>query len=427
MKPLGLNEQASLVSALPDGKTVLLTIVPTRGNPTYAQIVRGIGARVDAVNLDSGESKTVLRGGAAARYAPTGHLVYAAAGQLHAVAFDPEGVEVMGEPVTLSDDPGAVDFDFSSDGTLMYTTGTSIPDRTLVWVDRNGREEPIPAPPRSYAYPQLSPDESRALLVVAESASQADRDIWTWDFGRRLLDRFITDPSDNVTAVWSLDGSQVLFASARTGTINVFRQAADGSGSAEHLMQSDQVQMPVRSAPDGRVLLSADVPKQARNILALTLDGTRQLTPVIAGPATDLTADVSPDGNWIVYDSNESGRMEVWVRPYPNTSGGRWRISTEGGRQPLWAPGGGELYFRSFDGAVMAVTVKLSPAFAFGTPVTIVEGAGYAGGGAAGSAVTYDVAKDGRFLMIKLDNPPPSSLVLVQNWFNDLERLVPRR
>jgi serine/threonine-protein kinase len=402
-------------------------VLPTR---TSAVTVGGTadspGARIDAVDLRTGVRRTVVHGGGAARYIPSGHLVYAAGGRLHAVAFDAGRLEAQGSAVPLAT-AGASEFAVSAEGSLLYVAdGLARSDADLVWVDREGRPESLGAPPRPYVYPEISPDGTRIALVVW-GASGSDRDVWIWDLRRRALEQLIVDPTDNPTVAWSLDGSRLAFGSARVGGIvNTFWQASNGSGTAERLLRSPRVQMPITFARDGRLLLSADVPGESRNVVALSLDGSQRIEPILHGPAVDGASDVSPDGRWIAYDSNESGQFEVYVRPYPNAAQGRWAISTGGGRQPVRSPDGRELFYRDFTGAMMAVAVTPTPSFVAGPPVKLFEGTGFAGSGSAGSAQTFDISADGhRFLMIKTDSAEPS-LVMVLNWFEELKRLVPR-
>jgi serine/threonine-protein kinase len=250
---------------------------------------------------------------------------------------------------------------------------------------------------------------------------RADRDIWIWDLRRSVLESFTMDPSDNPVVAWSPDGTRLAFGSARFGgVVNTFWQMADGSGIPERLIESARVQMPIRFAADGRLILSEG--GQAQDIVALSLDGARRLTPIIRG----LVADISPDGRWLAYDSNESGQFEIYVRPYPDAERARWVISRGGGRQPLWSRDGRELFYRDFTGAVISVPVALTPTFMPGPPVKLLDGAGYAGGGSAGSAHTYDLSKDGRrFLMMKEGNATAPALVVVQNWHEELKRPMP--
>jgi Tol biopolymer transport system component len=226
---------------------------------------------------------------------------------------------------------------------------------------------------------------------------------------------------------WSHDGRYLTYGDEISGVSNVYRQAADGSGAPEHLLESKAVQMPVSYAPDGRLLVSVVVPNQQRDIHVMTLEGTRGTKPLIHGPANELWAEVSPDGRWVAYDSDESGQFEVYVRPYPDAyAGGRWQVSAAGGRQPLWSPNGHELFYRDFSGALMSIPIAAGSTFAPGRPARLLEGGRYIGGGASGSGRTYDVSPDGsRFLMIRDDNQQTGSLVVVLNWFEELKRLAP--
>jgi serine/threonine-protein kinase len=188
--------------------------------------------------------------------------------------------------------------------------------------------------------------------------------------------------------------------------------------------------MPLGFTPDGRLLFSADVAGHGRDIHALSLDGSHRVERIVYSEANDLTANVSPDGRWIVYDSDESGQFEVYVRPYPQAySGGRWQISSNGGRQPLWSHDGREIFYRDFDGGMYAASVKLDPTFEPGPVVRLFANAGYVGSGVTGSDRTYDVTPDGkRFLMIKMESgasATASSIVVVLNWFEELKRAVP--
>jgi serine/threonine-protein kinase len=421
MADLESTEQASFPEPLPGGEIVVLTVLPTRRANTYVSgAANAAGARIEAVDLRTGARKTLVRGGAAARYVPTGHLIYAAQGMLYAVAFDVDRVEVRGDPIPVASDVGSGDFAVSAEGSLVYGMGADERlNRTLVWRDRRGSEESLEAPARPYVYPRLSPDGTRVAVVML--TERADRDIWIWDLHRSVLESFTMDPSDNPVVVWSRDGRRLAFSSARFGgVVNVFWQMADGSGTPERLVESARSQHPVRFAADGRLIVSEA--GQTQSIVALSLDGTRRLTPIIRG----LVADVSPDGRWIAYDSNESGQFEIYVRPYPDAERGRWVISRGGGRQPLWSRDGRELFYRDFTGAVMAVPVSLTATFVPGPPVKLLDGDGYAGGGSAGSAYTYDLSRDGlRFLMMKEGNAGASALVVVQNWTEELKRLVP--
>jgi serine/threonine-protein kinase len=424
---LGPNEQAMFPQFLPGERAVQFTVIPTRSN-TPMDLANGPGARVEVLDLVSGTHRILLRGGGRAQYIPTGHLVYLAGETLYAVPFDAARAAVTGAPVALVNAVRNTEFGVAGDGTLIFLSGGNVPDNTLVWVDRHGKEEPIDAPARRYRYPRISPDGTRVALDVD---GRPHRDLWLWDLRRHALERFTIDPAGNLIPVWSRDGRDLAFASDRFGVTNLFQQAADRSGEPVRLLASERLQMPLTFAPDGRLLFSADVAGRGRDVRALSMDGSRRVETILSTAANDLTCEVSPDGRWIVYDSDETGHFEVYVRPYPQAySGGRWQISSEGGRQPMWSHDGRELYYRDFDGALWAVPVELNPTFAPGAAVRLFPDHGYAGRGSLMSARTYDLSPDGkRFLMIKVAPDPPeasaSALVVVLNWFEELQRAVP--
>jgi serine/threonine-protein kinase len=389
--------------------------------------VNAPGARVEALDLRTGKRRVVVRGGGRARYLPTGHLVYAAGPTLYAVPFDVDSLAARGEPIAVFTVDGHLEFAAADDGTLVYQAWPVAGGRELVWVDRQGREELIPAPPMRYVYPRLSPDGQRIGLDLVDNE---DRDIWMFDLRRGTLERFTHDPAGNPIVAFSPDGRHVAFGSDRFGVTNLFLQATDGSGEPERLIASTDTQMPVTFAPDGRLLFSQAVLGQQRDIYLLSLDGERRSAPLVATAANELTADVSSDGRWLAYDSDESGQFEVYVRAYPGADGAaRWQVSSGGGRQPLWSHDGRELFYRDFDGAVMSVAVALTPTFAPGPVAKLFQRPEYVGGGARGGGRTYDVAPDdSRFLMIK-ERPAAATaddrITVVLDWFAELERLAP--
>jgi eukaryotic-like serine/threonine-protein kinase len=418
---LGPYEQAMFPQLLPERRAILFTIIPTRTN-TPVSVANAPGARVEALDLATGERRTLIRGGGRAQYVSTGHLIYVAGETLYAVAFDIDRLAVRGDAVAVVAEPGISEFAVSDEGTLVYRSGTRSENNVLVWVDRQGGEESLETPPRTYSYPRLSPDGTRIALDVA---GPPDRDIWMWDVRRKTLERFTLDPAGNPLMAWSLDGRRLAFGSDRFGVTNLFWQASDGSGEPERLLESERIQMPHSFAPDGRLLFSADVAGQGRDVHALATDGSARVERILYGPANEVSAEVSPDGRWIAYGSDESGLLEIYVRPYPDAyRGGRWQISSGGGRQPLWSRDGRELFYRDFSGAVLSAAVTLHPTFAPGPVAKLFDNASYLGSGSHASGRTYDLSLDGkRFLMIKQQEAPPS-LVVVLNWFEELKRVT---
>ena len=302
--------------------------------------------------------------------------------------------------------------------------------RTLVWVDRMGKEEPIAAPPRGYVYPRLSPDGTR----VAVAAIDQEQDIWIWDLRRATLTRLTLEPGVNQYPVWTPDGRRIIFTSDRAGGVaNLWWQAADGTGAAERLTTSSNAQVPTGISPDGtQVVFTEPTPTMGRDLLRLALDGSRRVTPLLQTKFDERNGIVSPDGRWLAYESDSSGRFEIYVRPFPNAGGGQWQVSTGGGTRPLWARSGKELFFFGPDGALMRVGVEASGAtWNAGTPTKLLEGRYFTGGG-VNTGRTYDVSPDGqRFLMIKAPGADsaaaPPSIIVVQHWDEELKRVVPTR
>jgi serine/threonine-protein kinase len=365
----------------------------------------------------------------------SGHLVFAAAGTLRAVTFDLTRLETHGTPAPVVPEvvttrAGGVDAVVAADGTLAYVSGAvadlGVP-RTLVWVDRQGRETPIPAPPRAYVFPRLSPDGKR-IAVYAQNQELA---VWLWDLDRTTLTQATFEPAAALFPVWTPDGRRLIFTSARAGAANLFWQAADGTGAVERLTESPNFQAPVAVSPDGRLIFTETTSNTSDDVMQMTLDGTRLVTALVHTPSAERNGVVSPDGRWLAYEANDSGRFEIYVRPFPNVDSGHWQVSATGGTRPLWAPSGHELFYVSLTGALMRVGVEHGPSWAATTPTVLIK-EGYLMSSIFILGRTYDIAPDGqRFLMIKegagADQAAPRSLIVVLNWVEELKRLVPRK
>ncbi len=351
-------------------------------------------------------------------------------GALRAVGFDVDRLEVTSDPIPVLDDvitkpSGAAEFGISRDGSLVYIAGAETGlDRRLVWVDRDGREGVLAAEPRGYAYPRISPDGSQVALDVRDQ----EDDIWIWDFTRETLRRLTFDPSSDWYPVWTPDGRHVAFASAREGTQNLFRKAADGTGTVERLTESENIQNSYVFSPDGKQLVYRETPPQGGNDLGVhPLDGDGSFVPLLATEFNERNAEISPDGRWLAYQSDASGQFEIYVRPFPNVDEGLRQVSRAGGVKPLWARDGSELFYLDAGSSrLMAVSVRMDASPDFGNPEIVFEES-YP---VAFQGRTYDVSPNGeRFLMIKAggadDETPTPELILVLNWFEELKRLVP--
>ncbi len=290
-------------------------------------------------------------------------------------------------------------------------------------MDRNGREEVLAAEPRAYVYPRISPDGSQVALDVRDQ----ENDIWIWDFARETLRRLTFDPLVDSNPAWTPNGQRVAFASRREGNQNLFWKAADGTGTVERLTESENSQNPYVFSPDGkRLVIWESVPQTGSDLGVRSMDGDGSLEPLLVTDFSEWNADVSPDGRWLAFESDASGQNEVYVQPFPNVDEGRWQISTDGGNRPVWARNGGELFYLNPGGQLMAVSVRIDPSVTFGSPEIVFEQTYFLGFGGR----TYDVSSDGeRFLMIKEggseETTTPTELILVQNWFEELKRLVP--
>jgi eukaryotic-like serine/threonine-protein kinase len=403
---------------LPDGRAVIFSGAPTNTSWTNSEV---------AVQLvGTGERRNLIQGATHPSYAASGHLVYAQGGSLMAVPFDPQRVAFTGtavpivEGVLQSPSSGAAQYSFSATGSLVYIPGGVQADqRRLVWVTRNGTEQPMAADARAYVYPRLSPDGRRVGVGITEEESQ----VWLYDLSREKLDRFTFEGHVNLNPVWTPDGKWIAIQSNREGPLNIFWQRADGSGGLEHLIASEYNNFPMSFSPDGQLLAFAEVnPTTGYDIWVLRLVD-RKAQPFLRTPFNESAPRFSPDGRWLAYISDESGRFEIYVQSYPGP-GGKWQISTEGGTEPAWNRNGRELFYRSGD-KMMSVDIVTQPSFTSGKPRMLFEGP-YTP--AAGTTPNYDVSPDGqRFLMVKANEQEaaPTQINVVLNWFEELKRRVP--
>jgi eukaryotic-like serine/threonine-protein kinase len=390
--------------------------------------------------LATGERKVLVRGGADGRYLPSGHLLYLRKSTLMAVPFDLQQLVPTGGAVALIADvmqsantpnelseSGAGQFSVSTTGSLLYAPGGIFPDpeRSLAWVDRNGAAQPLPLSTRPYSTPRISPDGRRFLVWT-----QGDRNVWVHDLSRGVTTR-LTFEGRNARAIWTPDGERITYTSAIAGSENLFWRQSDGSGTAERLTSSEFQQAPSAWTPDGKTLLFMQGNVSAGyDILALSPEGDRKPHPFLQTPFNEQYADLSSDGQWLAYVSNQSGRAEVYVQPYPGP-GARQQISVDGGTAPAWSRDGRELFYittLSVGGQaaltkMMVVPVQSKPAFTAGTPRLLFEGR-Y---GATANIRGYDVAPDGRFLMVQQKDRPPmrvAEMIIVQNWVEELKQRV---
>ena len=408
---------------LPGGKAVLFTIIPANGSVDSAQIA--------VLDLQSGTSKVLIRGGSHAHYVATGHLVYGVAGTLRAVAFNLERLEVVGTPAPVIDGVfttflGAADVAVATNGSLVYVPGVrgGGSRQTVVLVDRQGHVSPLPGlPVDDYRDVEVSPDGARLALATQD-------DVWIYDFTRATRSRLTTDPAPDRSPRWTPDGQRIVFTSRRKGYPQLFWRPADSTGTDERFLTRAETLRDLRVngwSPDGRQLLFTEVLQGTSVIGQVAIQRPSDVRVLVKNAVANDFAAVSPTGGWMAYQSNVSGQMEIYVERYPEL-GDRQLISTGGGRLPLWSRDGRELFFSSLDSRQMlAVPVQYGTTLLAGRPQVLFEFAIVTA--VLPGAQRYDIARDGRFLIVRSDQADSTDaapqIVVVQNWFEELKRLVP--
>ena len=397
---------------LPGGTAVLFSVLYGSGRPQ----------QIEVQSLETGERRALIEG-TAPRFAPPGHIVFQRAGALWAVPFDPDRLELTHDPTVIVEGvqlsvpfASVAHFALAGEGALMYVP--SAPRRsTLVWVDRSGQTTPLIEEQAAYSHPRLSPDGTRVTYEMVSETGQVN--IWVVD--QRGTRTRITAEGVNLDPVWAPDGNWIAFASLRTGDGELYRKRADGTGQAELLLAREEDQAPHSWSSDGLAFYDANA-TTGRDILMLPLEGEQRPSPIVATPANERSPSLSPDGQWLAYVSNESGRDEIYVQPYPGP-GERVTVSTVGGQEPVWSPDGRELFYR--DGyKMMVVSVTSDPEFAIGTATLLFEEPFVMEPPPSGSQF-YDVAPDGQQFVMVQQTSRPTELIVVLNWSEELKRLVP--
>ena len=409
---------------LPDGKAVLFTLMKQSFDPK---------PRLALLRLDTGEWHVLFEDAADARYVPTGHLLFLRQGTLMAARFDLAKLEVIGQPVALVENvmqgfgltyrhrTGAGQFGISDTGSLIYAPGgvPSPPGNALLWVDQRGIEQSAAALRFPFSTLRLSPDGRRVAYVAGGQELQ----VYVYDLGRGTNSR-LTGEGWSFYVIWTPDGQRVLFSWGKSAADSLFWQPYDGSSPMERLTTSEYGQRPGSWSSDGKTLAFVDSHPDTGDDIALLDVRSKRVTPFLNTKYSEWYPEFSPDGRWMAYTSDESNRQEVYVRPFPGP-GMKQQVSIEGGSEPLWARNGQQLFYRRED-QVWAVDVRTDGAFAAGKPRLLFEKPGCV---RTYPIRAYDLSLDSqRFLMVKFENRKPTpvtEMILVQNWFEELKRLVP--
>jgi Tol biopolymer transport system component len=354
---------------LPGAKAVLFTADKPGG-----------GSSIEVQSLRTGERKTLMRGGSYGRYVPTGHLLYLHQGMLYAASMDVNRLELTGPAVPVVDDLlssasyGFAQADFSQNGTLVYVRGK--PGRqTLVWLDSTGHTQTLRAEATEYnGTVRFSPDGKRLAVSVTEGGNA---NVWVYEWERDTFTRLTFTSAIEAAPVWSPDGKHLVFLSDRHGggLPNLYWIRADGAGEAVRLTESKNFQVPFSFSPDGKRLAFTELDSQTNGALwTLPLGEMESDHPKPGKPEPFLVTQfnefgpmISPDGRWLAYQSNQSGRYEVYVRPFLR-QGGQWQISTGGGDWPVWSKKGPELFYRSSEGMMIASYTTNGDAFVASKP-----------------------------------------------------------
>jgi serine/threonine-protein kinase len=393
---------------MPGGKAALITICRN-------DVSSHDDSRIGVLSLKTNQWKVLIEGGTGAKYSSTGHILYGRRGALLAAPFDPDKLEVTGPPTQVVDNVavspyfGVAAFDLSADGTLVYVPrGPAEPLKRLYAIDRQGRTQAILETPYLLYTVTVSPDGTR----LAVQLSGANDSAWVYDIGRQALTKAVLRLGDVLTPFWSRDGSRLTYVTLQPP--GLAWMAADGSGQENVLYTGENPLGYSEWSPDGQYLAFMESrPGNANDVYVLSLKDGRTCTPFVNTRYDERRPRFSPDGRWLAYMSNESGRGEVYVRPFPGP-GGKWQVSTRGGFMHNWSRDGRELCYREGN-RVMAVAVEGGAGrFKMSTPRPLFE---------TSDTGPEDVLPDGRFLMIQSPQPDrPRELKLVLNWFLELRQ-----
>ncbi len=383
-------------------------------------------------NLKSKEQKRLFAG-YKARYLSTGHLVYLLENSLYAVPFNLNELKTTGTPALLIDD--ICDFVISESGTLAYIPGP--PDvssfkSNLVWVDRSGKETLLLEQEDYYGTVRISPDGTKVAYTIDPPGF--DSKIWVYDIARKNASPFNLDKNLKNLGPWTHDSRKIFYSSTsriESGT-GIYLKAASGIGEADGIfMSNDKFLNPSCLSKDGKALVietfNSDLKK--RDIELITIEDETEKKPLLHEEYEEFFVQISPDSQWMAFVSNQEGQNEVYVCPFPDVNKDRWKVSTKGGTQPLWSPGGDELYYRNGE-EILAVSVQTKEQFSFKSPVKIFSGKYLLDN----FTLNWDIhPKNKNFLMLKIpdttieksDQESPHKIVVVTNWFEELKEKVP--
>jgi serine/threonine-protein kinase len=417
---------------LPGGKAVLYTADTTLGALDSADII--------VQTLPSGAPKIVQHGGYYARYLPSGHLVYVHEGTVFAVTFDLNRLETIGQPtpviegLSTSSNTGRSQFAVSATGTIAYVSGqTSGFEAPVLWLDHEGKTTALYSKPIAWSDPQISPDGKKLAIDMNDGKG---RDVWIYEWDRDTLTRFSFGIGNDTKPIWTPDGRRMVFASSRGDKVtqNLYWQFADGTGDVQRLTESKNPQTLGSWHPSGKFLAFQELrPQSGWDLMILPMEGDESTgwkpgkpTVFLGDPLIEQEPIFSPDGRWIAYQASESGRIEIYVRPFPGP-GGKWQISTDGGANPMWSRTRNELFYRQLPGNhIMVVSYSVEgnsfkadkPRLWSNRTIQTQPGQRW-----------LDLHPDGNRFAVSaapenLSNDSPDKVVFIFNFFDELRRIA---
>ena len=411
---------------LPAGNAVLYT--------AHTSAAQYDDARVEALSRKTGKRTTLVTGAYFGRYLPSGHLLYVRQGVLMAAPFDPDRLEIRGAPVPLLDDvatdssTAAAQFDFSPAGTFIYRSAKGPSAWTVDWLDSSGAMQPLIPAPGAYLSPKFSPDGVRLAFSVYSGKGP---EIYSRDLARGTMTRITFGGQSSLGPVWTPDGKHIVFYFSVAGGYAIGWVRSDGAGEARTLFKSRNFIVPYSFSPDGlRLAYYEQDARTNRALWILTLDTgngeyprTGEPQPFLRTAFNELDPVFSRDCRWIMYASDESGRMEVYVRPFPGP-GGKWQISSDGGEFSFWAPNGRDLFYETLDNRIMVVPFTArGDSFSVGKPViwpaSPILGLPYS---------NLDLHPDGKRFAVfsRHENSQQLHLTLLVNFLDEVARRAPR-
>ncbi len=409
---------------LPDGRHFLYLAQAVGTGP-------GGGREVCIGSLDSKERRPLLPVNSNVVFAPSapgaasGHVLFSRERTLVAQPFDAKRLRLSGEAFPVGEQVEYFGnlalgvFTASDNGILAYQASGAGGISQLVWLDRSGKPLEVLGPPGDYLRPRISRDGRRVAMDIRDPQT-GQADIWIYDLSRRVSTRFTSEPADNIFPIWSPDGSRIVFESNRKGSDDLYQKVSSGAGNDEEfLVQEGRLLVPTDWSSDGRFVVYNLIDARTKRgwDLGIYSVAEKKTSVFLSTPSSEANGRFSPDVRWLAYTSDESGRYEVYVQPFPGPSG-KWQISTAGGGQPVWNPDGKEIFYVSADNKMMVVDIKTDSGFEAGTPralfeLTLKSGTGW----------KYDISPDGqRFLAnTVVGEVKANPITLVLNWASEIK------